>query len=155
MLLRHMRPLSERGDTIVEVLIAIAVISLVLAGAFVMTNNSLQATRDTQEHLNATNLAEGQLEQLRALPETDPTKTQTIFGAVNPAAFCMLNGTEYTSSSTNCAVSTAGTPTTAEPVFHLSITRAGTNTFTTAVTWFAISGHGKDNVQLIYRVYQS
>ena len=154
MFLRKLRS-SERGDTIVEVLIAIAVISVVLAGAFSMTNSSLQGERDAQERLNATNLTEGQLEELRAISQSDPADAQVVFGAASPGAFCMYKGTEYASSNVNCAVDAGGTPTTTEPVFHISITRAGTNTFTTKITWYAITGHGKNNVQMIYRVYPS
>ena len=59
--------LTERGDTIVEVLIAISVMSLLIGGAFVLTNRSLQGTRAAQERLNALKLVESQLEQLKKL----------------------------------------------------------------------------------------
>ncbi len=57
---------NQRGDTIVEVLIAIAVVSLVLAGAFGVSQKSSIATRDSQEHSEAQKLVESQLESLRA-----------------------------------------------------------------------------------------
>ena len=53
MFIKRLRALSERGDTLVEVLIAIAVVSLILGGAFVTTNKNLQATREAQERGNA------------------------------------------------------------------------------------------------------
>ncbi|HET8709571.1 MAG TPA: type II secretion system protein [Candidatus Saccharimonadales bacterium] len=57
---------NQRGDTIVEVIIAIAVISSVLAGAFYLTNHSTRAVRDSEEHAQALQLLQGQVEQLRA-----------------------------------------------------------------------------------------
>ena len=57
---------QERGDTIVEVLIALAIISSVLAGAFFVTNRSAQNVLNTEEHARATQLLQGQIEQIRA-----------------------------------------------------------------------------------------
>ena len=40
---------SSRGDTIVEVLLAIAITSVVLAGAYVAVSGSMKASRAAQE----------------------------------------------------------------------------------------------------------
>ncbi|MES2971667.1 MAG: type II secretion system protein [Patescibacteria group bacterium] len=58
---------NNRGDTIVEVLIAIAVVSTILAGAFVSANRSRIATRTAQERGEALHILSGQLESLKAL----------------------------------------------------------------------------------------
>jgi prepilin-type N-terminal cleavage/methylation domain-containing protein len=143
--------LSERGDTIVEVLIAIAVISLILGGAFVMTNRSLQGTRDAQERVNATKLVEGQVERVKSLAASDG---DALFGAGVPATYC-INGTGSVVDSTNaaCAVGPDGTPTTNEPKFQLSITRSG-NTFAVRGTWTNVRGSAQNNVEMKYRVYE-
>ena len=67
----------QRGDTLVEVLIAIAVVSLILGGAYVTTNRSLYATRAAQERGNALKLAESQIEQLKGIVASNPT---AVFG---------------------------------------------------------------------------
>ncbi|MGB4759316.1 MAG: hypothetical protein WBP26_04660 [Candidatus Saccharimonadales bacterium] len=56
---------DQAGDTIVEVLICILVISIVLAAAFTITNSSLLSVRAAQERSQAIKLAESQLERLR------------------------------------------------------------------------------------------
>lgn len=141
--------LAERGDTIVEVLISIAVISMALGGAFVTTNRSLQGTRQAQERVNATKLVEGQLEQLRSIAASN---SAAIFGAGVPASYCITSSsTVVASSNSACAVNTSGTPTSVEPVFHLAITRSG-NTFTVNNTWNNIHG-SQDNVVMEYRLY--
>ena len=56
---------NERGDTIIEVLMCILVISMILAGAFASTNKNLQSVRDSQERAQAVKIAESQLERLR------------------------------------------------------------------------------------------
>jgi prepilin-type N-terminal cleavage/methylation domain-containing protein len=67
----------QRGDTIVEVLIAIAIISLVLTGAFSTTHASLLATRTSQEHSEALKLLESQIESIRSYNIAPPSPTAT------------------------------------------------------------------------------
>jgi type II secretory pathway pseudopilin PulG len=61
------RVLAQTGDTIVEVLVAMAVLSLVLGGAYVTARHSLIATRQAQERSEALALVQGQIETLRGL----------------------------------------------------------------------------------------
>lgn len=153
MLISRVRALAERGDTLVEVLIAIAVISLILGGAFVTTNRNLQATREAQERGNAQKLVESQIEQVKNVVIRDP---DSIFGAGAPSIFC-INSTSTVVASTNaaCAVDSSGNATSAEPIYHLTVTRS-TNTFTVTNTWSKItSGGGTTNtVQMKYRTYE-
>ncbi len=149
MYIKHLR---ERGDTIVEVLIAIGVISLVLAGAFVMTNRSLQGTRDAQERVNAVKLVESQVEQVKNLASTNPT---AIFGAGVPASYCInSSGAVVVSTNAACKVGTNGVATASQPAFQLSITRS-TNTFTVTNTWTSIRGNATNTVQMKYRAYDN
>lgn len=144
------RKLSERGDTIVEVLIAIAVISMILGGAFIMTNRSLQGTRDAQERVNATKLVEGQVEHLKNIAATNSTQ---LFGAGVPASYCITTGGAVVdSTNAACAVGPDGAPATNEPRFGLAITRS-TNTFTIRSTWTNVRGSTQNNVEMKYRVY--
>lgn len=63
--LRSVRGRQE-GDTIVEVLIAIAIVSLVLTVAYVITNKNAIAIQANQERIQAQHLVEAQIEALRA-----------------------------------------------------------------------------------------
>lgn len=58
--------IKEAGDTIVEVLFAITVVSAVLGGAYATVNRSLIGVRQSQERGEALKIAEGQMERLRA-----------------------------------------------------------------------------------------
>jgi type II secretory pathway pseudopilin PulG len=146
-MLRHFRRLSEQGDTIVEVLISIAVVSLILGGAFASTNNSLQATREAQEHGDALKLVESQIEQLKGIDKA------IIFGAGVPAKYCIAGGVAVDFSNAACVVNADGTATTAEPAYHLVVTRNG-NTFDVGNTWTNVRGNGQNSVSMKYRVYQ-
>lgn len=145
---------KERGDTIVEVLIAIAVISLVLGGAYVTTNRSLIATRAAEERGNALKLTESQVEQLKGLAKTNP---DAIFGSGTPMPFCIPPTTSLPviATSAECKLGASGTPTTVQPVYSLSINRASDgNTFTVTNQWVDASGRITDSLRLIYRVYE-
>lgn len=59
------RRINNAGDTIIEVLIAVAVISVVLVTAYVITSRNTQSIRDTQEQAQAQALVRAQIEALR------------------------------------------------------------------------------------------
>lgn len=152
--MRRLHELRQRGDTIVEVLIAIAVVSMILGGAYVTTHRSLLATRAAEERGNALKLAESQVEQLKGLAKSDP---DLIFGAGTPMPFCIptSTGTPVTASSANCQVNAAGAATTVQPIYSLSISRGSDgNTFTVTNTWTNAAGKITDSLRLIYRVYE-
>ena len=69
---------SQRGDTIVEVLISVAIASMMLASAYAITSRNMRTTRDTQEHSQALQIAQQQVERLRALSKTETLGTLTM-----------------------------------------------------------------------------
>lgn len=140
----------ERGDTIVEVLIAIAVVSLVLGGAYVTTNRSLQTTRAAQERSIALKLAESQIERIKALAANDPA---ALFGAPSPFCISGSTGQPVSASDAACSVDSSGMPASEEPVFHLSVERSN-NDFVLTETWYNVSGRMTDSLQLRYRAYE-
>ncbi|MGH7157761.1 MAG: type IV pilus modification PilV family protein [Candidatus Saccharimonadales bacterium] len=151
---------KERGDTIVEVLISISVVSLVLGGAYVTTNRSLLATRAAEERGNSLKLAESQVEQLKGLAKSDP---EVIFGSGTPMPFCISSSTgqpvlaESVSgeATADCKLNASGVPTTTQPIYNVSVQRASDgNTFTVTNEWVDASGRITDNLRLIYRVYE-
>lgn len=70
--------LGKAGDTIVEVMLAMTVVSLVLTGAFVSSSKAFHGGRLSQERGEALKLAEAQIENLKALAATG---TVDIFDA--------------------------------------------------------------------------
>ena len=121
---------DQRGDTIVEVLICIAVIALVLVGAFAVSNHSAQTVQDSAEHTQAQQILQGQIESLRAYVTANATPPTP--------PFCMSNIT----------VKSAGPPTpdplcTQQPggvPYHISIDIPSANTYHASVTWDSILG---------------
>lgn len=161
--------INQRGDTIIEVLIACAIAGVVIAGAFVTVNHSLNNSRQAQEHEEALKIAESQLEALRG-----SVSNAALFPA-SPMQFCMTNvgtATPPTPSAAfaNAAYNPSQIDTGYYPAvcqqsslgsykYNISIVTApsGTpnlNIFTINVDWYGPTGH-VENVGLIYEALKS
>ena len=146
---------SEIGDTIVEVVITIGVLSLVLVSAFVVMRSNLSTIRRSQERNEAQSLVASQLEKIRVLAAN--SGSNGIFGA-DPGAFC-LDAAMALKSTTSpaCKVAADGNPTSQQPAYALSISRSTINggyLFKAQAVWDDVGGHGKDNVTMVYKVYK-
>lgn len=132
---KHMKNLRQAGDTIVEVLIAIAVVSAVLAGAFTSVRQSTQTTRSAQEQSEALKLAEAQLEQIKA------AVTEGTPDVISIGSFC-IDGTTITGS---CADTGSG------GLYDVIVVhQSGTANFLATVTWDGLGGD-RSVVELGYR----
>jgi len=80
---------NQKGDTIVEVLIAITVAASVLAVGLSTMNRNLVTTRNNQERLQASKLVQGQIELLKAASDL---KTPLPAAGVS---FCLTSATTY------------------------------------------------------------
>lgn len=148
MRLISIKPLRERGDTIVEVLIAIGVLSLILGGAYVMTSRSIQGARTAQERVEALKLVESQLEQIKNYAATDP---DAIFGVAGD--FCINgSGAVVGAGGADCTFGADGNSApSAEPIYTLTV-RRNSETFTVRNTWQNVGGGHQNAVQITYRV---
>lgn len=66
------RKLTNKGDTIVEVMIALTVLMLIIGGGYSIATRSLNGVQVAQERSEATKIAEGQLEAIRWKVQTTP-----------------------------------------------------------------------------------
>ena len=92
---------SSRGDTIVEVLIAMTIIAFVLGTAYSLASRSTKNTTEARERVEALKLVEGQIEILKS-KRPDLTSYHST-----PPSFCFTpsDGKQYSSTDTNCTVS--------------------------------------------------
>jgi Tfp pilus assembly protein PilV len=142
---------NSAGDTIVEVLIAVAVVSLVLGAAFAVVNRTLHNAQQAREHTEALNLLQGQLERVKALSKI-PGNTVFTGSAVfcvsstdvfTPIAGAVLPAASYPAACTSNAVNGG---------YNLGVIRGANNTFTAKANWTGPTG-GAEEVSLIYRIY--
>lgn len=133
------RSLNQIGDTIVEVMIATAVVSSVMGSAFVLVNNSLQNTRAAQEHQEALKLVEGQAEYLRS-HALDSTVGGGPFSKADE--FC-YTAPETLAEGSACTIGSVG--------YRLSITGASNN-FILRADWEGPRGTAQ-KVEIMYKVF--
>lgn len=130
---RHILWRSERGDTIVEVLIAVGIASLVLASAYAVTNRNVQAIQQSREQAYGQKLVQQQVEYLRATP------------ALATNAGCYTAYAAYTPDATspNCVFKNGGAE------YKIVVTPGATVQIT--ATWDAVGG-SQANITVYYRV---
>ncbi len=149
-----MNKLRIRGDTIIEVLVSITVISVILGGAYASSNRSLNATRQAQERGESLKLAEQQLERLKTVARLQPallTETEPFF-CINED----LTYTKFTSMPNlhkfeeyeTCAQKPQG-----GAEYFIGVERVGQNNFIIHSTWYRANGQGDDQLELVYRLY--
>ena len=155
-----MRKISQHGDTIVEVLIAVAIAGAVLAGAYTIANKSSQQVRMAQERSEAQKIATSLVERLNGAVVTAPT-----VGATNP--FCFESSTTNIKNFTISVVPALATDTFDSLVYDAQCTRTNgaltyytiiernsDPTFTVHVRWSKLGGGTNEEVTLRYRTAQ-
>lgn len=166
-----MKLLNQRGDTIIEVLIVLAILGFAISISYSSASRSLADSEQSEQNAYATEVGQSQIEQIRgavtsSLPTliTGPTAGQISnlpSTAQGPGAqeFCMSSGTAVLISGPNCQNTQGGvTYTIADlltqtaplnPVAGLPLV----NLFQVQVTWPDALGQGTDTVTLFYKVY--
>lgn len=167
--LKRIMPLNKAGDTIVEVMIVLAVLGSAISISYATANRSLLNARQAQESSEATALAQGQVELLRSMsanPLSDPV--HYIFqGGNNSVAYFCINAAGEVVPFTATDLYDSSTFVFADPAkssdcmlgssrYNVSIKYDSTSNdkFTVKVIWDDVLGQGEDSSTLIYRVHQ-
>lgn len=125
---------SQTGDTIVEVLISVCVISLVLAGCYAVANRSLQTGTESAQRSEALALAQQQIEYIKASPSAYANQS---------SAYCIVDGSIKTTSS-DCQLGS-------NKQYTVKTTDSGL-LFTIKASWPANNNEGQDQLTLYYRL---
>ncbi|HSW37395.1 MAG TPA: hypothetical protein VLG37_03450 [Candidatus Saccharimonadales bacterium] len=149
---------NTAGDTIVEVLVVLAVVGMALGISYATANRSLAGARQAQEHSEALEYIQSQIEDLRVLaPNATADPNKNIFGQTEP--FCISDPsvatpivpltdivlTDYTNYPASCVLGS---------FYHLAITyNSSDDSFTVSAIWDDVRGTGQDQVSLVYRLH--
>lgn len=156
-----MRIRSQRGDTIMEVLICIAILSLILGAAYSLTVKSQSANLQAQERGVATNLVNKQLENLRGYVDANTKLPADPY-------FCLYEGTGTDAGklltkaipeadlATNIPAECKTAPFYEVIVYHPSKVSAiggeSGGPYGVIIRWYSAGGAGKDEVKMFYRI---
>lgn len=163
---------TQTGNTIVEVMIALAIIGVIIAGAYGTANRSIRITQQAQERTRASKIAEQQIELLRSFVSGGSDESAAIFAASD--YFCIADS-ELISETEEQIVAfsgnipdneqeaelTSGPPDGVYPdncvqqnFYHISVSRDNdSGRFTTLVRWDRLGG-GVDEVRFVYGISQ-
>ena len=142
---------SQTGDTIIEVMMAIVVMSGVLGATFAVSNRSLKSTQANHERFQAQMYANQQAEWIKVYSANNRQGLTTNAATV----FCM-NGSASLVADTNASC-------TKESLYKISITpkqmskdfSGGANeynTFFIRVTWDSLANGKQDQLELVYGI---
>ncbi len=149
----NLKKLGSQGDTIVEVLVVLAVLGLALSISYATASRSLKNTRQAQESAEASALAQSQIELLRSL--SGPGNPQNIF---QPAPFCIsTTATVVAPLPAHGGACTQGTQAYDISIVYTSLSPpapAQGGKFVVTVTWPDVLGQGNDTVTSVYRLYK-
>ena len=167
MQLIKLKKLSQKGDTILEVLISVAVLSLILATSFTLANRSTQATRQAAERSEATKVAQSEIEKLKfylSQPGLADEPNQDQFFCIDSSGPTMvlvnLNGlitnlpavdipANYNAIDADCRWGT-------NDRYAVIIQRsngANQNTYTAYVRWDSVTGRTVEKISVVHRLH--
>lgn len=159
-----MKKLNKKGDTIVEVLIAVVIVGLTISIAYAIATRSLRAAQQSQERSEAVKLAEGQVEAMKSIASKKSTENRIFGNGINN--FCVkddLTRSDFTPVPALDQDDLTGYPN--ECVFgpdgryHVAISRSslggagGRYQFSVTVRWFRLGSSQKDEVKIEYRLH--
>ena len=165
---------NQIGDTIIEVLLAVGIVGLAVAGGYGIANRSLRQARQAQERGEALKLAEGQVEAIKAYAADDgATDTAALFSqdtyCVNLSNSTELTPITFTDAGRDLPELDADTlgdypdPECKEGLYHVALESESQGSsssdkveiyeFTVSVRWFSLGGSDKEQVQINYRTF--
>jgi prepilin-type N-terminal cleavage/methylation domain-containing protein len=147
----------QAGDTIVEVIVVLAVLGLAVSTAYATANRSLLATRQAEENSQATEILQSQFETLRSYA-ANTTGPMNIYQS--GAGFCVAEDGSIVTSALLSPDKTANPSLYASGcyqnnLFYIAVfyDASTQDTFTAKATWDDVTGSGQDTVTLVDRLH--
>ena len=160
------KKLNQRGDTILEVLISVAILSLILTTSFTLANRSSQATRQAAERGESSKFAQSEIEKLKyylSTPNLTSMPSANSYFCLEVDAAGVAAPVTVTSPTTNIddpayfnnidSRCREGANQRYSAFIYRGTAPNNANTYTTYVRWDSVTGRGVDKVDLVHRVY--
>jgi type II secretory pathway pseudopilin PulG len=148
--MRRLR-LNSTGDTIVEVLICIVIIGAVLTISYGTTRHDSANIEDAQERSQALQIAQRQIELLRAnygSPTHEITSANNCFGGASYTAYTPQKNQQP---GDYCVVGSDGQATTGQPAYSINISQISqTAPYEVAITWASLVSSTPDSLTMYY-----
>ena len=90
---------KQAGDTIVEVLISVSILSVVLVGCYTVVNHSLQTGTESAQRSEALALAQEQIEYIKNASINNTNQLSAYQQGLTGSTNCIVNGVVSSNSS--------------------------------------------------------
>lgn len=142
--------LNQAGDTIVEVMIASAVVGLVIVGAFRSANFSAGAVQRAKERAEAVKVTESQIELIRdAVIAGAPAVTGSDFCVWFDASPSVMESKRASAPSAECSFDALGSNPNGR--YKVSVDESG-GKYTISTTWDALGAGQIDSIVMYYSI---
>ncbi len=161
------KKLDQVGDTILEVLVAVAVLSLILGISFTLANRSSLTNQKSAERVQAYNFAQGQMELLKKYIAEDSTASTApsagskfcfrysvtdpnlVTGVLTlPASFNI--DSNYNSADDTCK---HGADKRYVTIIERYPSGANDNLYVVKVRWDSVAGSNTDRIDLYHKIF--
>ncbi len=163
-----MKPLrTTTGDTIIEVLLAMAVAVSVLAGAYVLANQAMRLGRQAQERTEANKIAQGQIEALESLAREGKLNEANIPVVGGADIWCLPTWSSlWTTAPTAQKAARNTSPTNVcnrglytvsvvlEDTTYLDATKITGGQYRVDITWTGVTRNSAQELAIHYRTYE-
>jgi prepilin-type N-terminal cleavage/methylation domain-containing protein len=160
LIFRKAKGIGARGDTIIEVMVTLAILGLAFGISYATANRSLLLARNAQEHSEALQDLNSQVELVRA-DSADPT----LFLVTPGMVFCMDPATDLEAASASSSFVSVSTTTGCvlsgpegytEMVTYAPSPVGGVNEdlFTFQIDWSGVGDLGPQHEQIEYKVHE-
>lgn len=140
----------QNGDTLVEIMLAIAIVGMVLGASYATATRALRTGRFAQEQTEALKLAESQLEKVKYIATTNPAPgtANDVFNAnAGQNIFCIDdNFAKVLTTSPSCS-NISG-------IYKVAITYTSAESLFNAVVTWQRPQATDGSVQVSYRLYK-
>lgn len=136
------RSLNHRGDTIVEVLIAVSIVSFILVTAYATSTRAMGSIREGQERQEALSLAQSQIELLRQNKGIDTDAKGCFDGSQTPAGHGDPGCSFRADGSSSCPQGNV--------CYYVDTTRDSGGIYTVKISWDGLTGP-QNSLSLWYR----
>jgi len=147
---------NQAGDTIIEVMLAVAVVGMVVGASYSIATKALRTGRFAQEQTEALKLSETQLEKLKykaSLYRAGESTTGTIFDTASAEQnFCLdddLTFTKITTANSLYNARCSGV----SGLYTMLVTYDGVDLYESSVSWDAPTGN-RAVVSISYRLFK-
>lgn len=167
--------LGRRGDTIVEVLLAIAISSFALTAGYASVDNSLTTEREAQDRSEATQMVQSQAESINDIYNTKADQALLVHAINSGDTFCINDPTIEYAVANGCnfsqlSIAPPDNPTgyihartSPSPYYTITVSNSSTTVsnpppgwtlyqVTINAKWTNAGGGGEDNLTVVYRL---